>query len=371
MQRVSIRLPLAAVTAAIVIVLAVPSLALAQKHGGGGKAKGGGGKPHPAATARPSSGEAAPERALPTYKPKNEAALSIRYQIVEGHGAPETIVVIRGDGEVRYKRGDDVRNFRLKKAQLKFVTNAIHEAGFRHLDPVYGDRALTPDPPSKTVITKSRKHSVSCQDFLDSEHPSPPAFHALTDKLDKLVKRMQKVPSPKIPFSGVAITVETDRTTYAATPTGPPASMWAAIAISNSSEEPLRLEFPSAQKYDFAVRDESGAEVYRWSKGREFDPKPTKVPIQKGGAHWVEQIPLMLPSGAPLPPGDYVLDWRLAGSLPSAGQVAFAIADRGEAAAPAPPAGPSPAQNPKPARGAGKQGKGGGGKGGGGKRQKE
>ncbi len=42
------------------------------------------------------------------------------------------------------------------------------------------------------------------------------------------------------------------------------------LQVTNVGEQPVRLEFASGQRYDFAVVDGAGAEVWRWSAGMGF-----------------------------------------------------------------------------------------------------
>ncbi len=49
-----------------------------------------------------------------------------------------------------------------------------------------------------------------------------------------------------------------------------PDSMLLALHVTNASEDTVRLEFRSGQRYDFVVKDGSGREVWRWSEGRMF-----------------------------------------------------------------------------------------------------
>lgn len=43
-----------------------------------------------------------------------------------------------------------------------------------------------------------------------------------------------------------------------------------ALLVTNQSAKRVELEFPNAQTHDFAVLDSTGAEVWRWSRGRMF-----------------------------------------------------------------------------------------------------
>ena len=42
------------------------------------------------------------------------------------------------------------------------------------------------------------------------------------------------------------------------------------LHVTNTGETPLEFTFPSSQRYDFVVRDQSGEEVWRWSDGMSF-----------------------------------------------------------------------------------------------------
>src|SRR5262245_41610821 len=42
------------------------------------------------------------------------------------------------------------------------------------------------------------------------------------------------------------------------------------LLVTNPTDRPIQLEFGSAQRYDFEVRDASGAEVWRWSADQMF-----------------------------------------------------------------------------------------------------
>lgn len=42
------------------------------------------------------------------------------------------------------------------------------------------------------------------------------------------------------------------------------------LHLTNTSESPLELTFPTSQRYDFVVTDPEGGEVWRWSDGMSF-----------------------------------------------------------------------------------------------------
>lgn len=43
-----------------------------------------------------------------------------------------------------------------------------------------------------------------------------------------------------------------------------------ALHATNTTTEPIRLEFPSAQRYDFAIRTVAGEGIWQWSADRMF-----------------------------------------------------------------------------------------------------
>ena len=48
-----------------------------------------------------------------------------------------------------------------------------------------------------------------------------------------------------------------------------------ALVVRNESAAPVSLRFPTAQQYDFAIKDRSGKTVWRWSDGQSFADAPT------------------------------------------------------------------------------------------------
>lgn len=79
------------------------------------------------------------------------------------------------------------------------------------------------------------------------------------------------------------------------------------ILIKNQGDYPLSLEFPSSQYFEISVTDQSGLEVYRYSKGRFFlqalqtikiDPHQTFRKVEK----WNYQV-----NGQIVPEGEYTV----------------------------------------------------------------
>ena len=67
------------------------------------------------------------------------------------------------------------------------------------------------------------------------------------------------------------------------------------------------LQFPSAQRYDIQLRNRNGEIVYRWSDDVMY-AQATEERIVGSEASFVQEIPLHLRGGAPLPPGMYTVE---------------------------------------------------------------
>jgi len=56
-----------------------------------------------------------------------------------------------------------------------------------------------------------------------------------------------------------------------------------ALTVANAGREGVRLSFGTAQRYDFAVRNEAGVEVWRWSAERMFGQVAGEEEVPSGG----------------------------------------------------------------------------------------
>ena len=80
-----------------------------------------------------------------------------------------------------------------------------------------------------------------------------------------------------------------------------PNSIRFALDVTNDGKKNAELTFPNGQRYDFAVIDSEGREVYRWAEGRMFTQSVQNATIDGGETmHITEQANL------DLPPGSYV-----------------------------------------------------------------
>ena len=189
--------------------------------------------------------------------------------------------------------------------------------------------AITPCNPTARVESRSAKVTVPAGEFsnalairypaancadagLESEAYAP--YIGLIERTATTIagpRRMQLVyarvggvtvlSGPEISFS-----LALDKTQYAA---GETASV--RLAIRNTTAAPLTLDFNSSQRYDLAIRDAAGVEVYRWSATRSFSAVAGSEAIAGGERNFADRIPL------PDKPGRYTLDAWLSNSQPS------------------------------------------------------
>ncbi len=82
----------------------------------------------------------------------------------------------------------------------------------------------------------------------------------------------------------------------------------AELAISNTTNFPLVLRFPSGQQFDLVIRDEKGDVLYRWSDGKAFTEALVTVDLSPGARSFVVEVPLEGDAGRALPPGKYTVE---------------------------------------------------------------
>ncbi len=104
----------------------------------------------------------------------------------------------------------------------------------------------------------------------------------------------------------LSISLALDR--YVHTPGQGPADVLARLTLRNSRLEPLTLNFGSSQRFDLAIKDEQGTEVYRWSEGKAFLLVFGSEQVGTGERNYAVSVPLASRSGAPLPPGHYTVE---------------------------------------------------------------
>ncbi len=85
-----------------------------------------------------------------------------------------------------------------------------------------------------------------------------------------------------------------------------PADMVARFTLRNYQWDPLKLDFPSGQIYDFTLANDKGDIVYRWSEGRAFPQVVHTETYEFGERNYAVLVPLSDKASRPLPPGKYV-----------------------------------------------------------------
>jgi hypothetical protein len=65
--------------------------------------------------------------------------------------------------------------------------------------------------------------------------------------------------------SEAVLLLRLDRSSYS-----PKEPIQVALEVSNNSHEAIHLTFPTSQRFDLSLEDETGKEVWRWSQGRLF-----------------------------------------------------------------------------------------------------
>lgn len=68
------------------------------------------------------------------------------------------------------------------------------------------------------------------------------------------------------------------------------------------------LNFATSQEVDIEILTTSGKRIWRWSDGVRFTKQPHSLAVQPGGCYtWTTTWTPRLPSGDPLPHGDYTI----------------------------------------------------------------
>jgi hypothetical protein len=87
-----------------------------------------------------------------------------------------------------------------------------------------------------------------------------------------------------------------------------PAQLLARLTLRHTLADPLRLDFPTPQVFDLAVRSESGEIVRQWSDGKFFPQVLHSETIVQGEKNYAVSVRLAGTAGSPLPPGRYLAE---------------------------------------------------------------
>ena len=175
--------------------------------------------------------------------------------------------------------------------------------------------AINPCTQTARVVSRSAKSSVPAGDFTNALQINYPAANCADAGLDSdfyapyigLIERTSiTIAGPRrmqliyarvggvtvLSGSEVSFSVALDKTVYAE---GEAATV--RLALRNTTETPLKLDFTSGQRYDIAIRNSAGAEVYRWSAARTFAAVVGSETIAGGEINYADSIPLAFPAG--------------------------------------------------------------------------
>jgi len=86
-------------------------------------------------------------------------------------------------------------------------------------------------------------------------------------------------------LAGLGLVLKTDKETYGQ---GEPINL--ILHVINRGAEPVTLRFLSAQRYDVAVKNLKGQEVWRWSSGQMFAQVMGEETLQPGRRAWTYRI---------------------------------------------------------------------------------
>jgi hypothetical protein len=89
-----------------------------------------------------------------------------------------------------------------------------------------------------------------------------------------------------------------------------------ALDVANVSKKHVELVFPNGQRYDFAVVDSTGREVWRWSNGRLFTQIVQNKELPSGNAMqvsetWSDAVPGRYTAVATLKSTNYPVEERM------------------------------------------------------------
>ncbi len=83
--------------------------------------------------------------------------------------------------------------------------------------------------------------------------------------------------------------------------------MTARIALTNATDQPVSLVWPSGQRYDLEIRNERGEVVWRWSDGKAFPAVFGEEKFGPGERNHTILVPLAGRDMKTLPPGRYTV----------------------------------------------------------------
>jgi hypothetical protein len=98
---------------------------------------------------------------------------------------------------------------------------------------------------------------------------------------------------------------------YVIPPTG---KLKATIKVTNTTEKPVKLNFNDGQRCDFTIKDISGKEIVRWSKGQVFPDVIGDATIKPADSLSYTKEVSLGEVNAPIPLGKYMLEGIISAS---------------------------------------------------------
>jgi len=310
----------------------------------------------------------------------------VRLEIVGGVADLDRVLTVRGDGLARYREnGRPVKEGKLGAKHLRELYHLLGRNGFQAMENEYGAKDPAGDRVTMTLTISHGKRTKKVITYNDPADLHPEGFDRIVGTLDDLVDTRLSPVTDRRHGSGVAVSVRLDRLVYDASPeaeSGDGSAPRRPLAVKdpdgfeavlgeaagagvgegggkrarsgdraragvasgavpgtgygirvtmemlNQTRDDVALRFPTEQKYDLVIIDGSGAEVYRWSKGRPFKLAEEQF-VLGAGRHllYEETLALRDAAGTRLIPGAYRLRWEVLSRPGARGEIDFSIVD--------------------------------------------
>lgn len=260
----------------------------------------------------------------------------LRYTVVGGDEAFDRSVVIRGDGTMKMRDEDGAtKESRLNASALRQLIK--HFSVFDKLQPIYGEKNSDPFQKTTTLMRNvarspragaSRDGTDTIVIYHSEDTILPPEITKMLIGLDRLIdEKLAERTEMRVEFRGIAAAAMLDRYKYSLVMSEPavPSDMWVHLSVANLTDEAFVVEFASEQMYDITILDEQEKERWRWSHGKTFAERPSKVRLVRDWLSYVERIELRDASGDPFPAGRYTLRYEVLSDPPFRGETQFLI----------------------------------------------
>lgn len=321
-----------------------------------------------------------------------ETQEGIRLEIVGGVADLDRVLTIRGDGLARYREnGRAVKEGKLGSRHLRELFHLLGRNGIQEMKTEYGEKDPAGDRVMTSLTVSHGKRTQKIISFNDPGDLHPPGYDTIVAALEDLVDLRLTPVTDRRRGGGVAVSCRLDRLVYDVSPEAeagggklkpekartpadddgfaataePPASggkggkggkgakkagaggggakaggaekasvldsvygIRVSLELLNQTRDPIDLRFPTEQKYELVVADESGAELSRWSTGRPFKLAEERFVLDAGRHLFYEEtLPLRDSEGRRFKPGRYRLQYRLLSEPGARGEIEFEVVE--------------------------------------------